>query len=592
VEKLEILEGWMMTMIKKVAENLTEISEKLQEIYLLSQKNHGATYTTESLEYMMGNCHDAMKNMRIDAEELTNIYFSYTQDYLNLLKNTFSPENSQAMLPHDDRRFKEKLWNENPVFNFISQLYLLNNKHVEQTCQAVEGIDDHAKEKLLFHIRQLMDAIAPSNFFLTNPYVLQDALNTHGENLMKGLDNFIDDMKRNDGKLQITMTDFNAFTLGENIAATPGKVIFQNNLMQLIQYQPQTVKIYKKPLLIIPPWINKYYILDLSQENSLVYWLVNQGYTVFIISWVNPDLTHAHINFEDYMREGPLAALDAIQEATGEKSVNAVGYCIGGTLLASTLAYLAKKKENRIASGTYLATMLDFSKPGNLSVFLDEKQVNYLEQYVEKQGYLDGYTLSQAFNMLRSNDLIWSYFVKNYLQGGKPLPLDILYWNADSTNLPKTMLIFYLQNMYLNNRLMQRDEMQLLNTPIDLREIKNPVYFLSTQQDHIAPWESTYVGRSLHGGPTTFTLGGSGHIAGIINPPEKKKYFYYTNDATHENALNADHFMKNAVKNDGSWWNHWESWLRQQSGHQIEAHMIEEGQLPIIESAPGSYVKI
>ncbi len=565
---------------QKITENFIAFNEKCQQICTINSENNSWHNIQKYYDLLIEDYQKVIKHIHFDSEKMFTIYSEYLDNYSALLKNN---------LHYEDKRFKDELWHEHPLYHFISQSYLLLEKTIEQGWQAIEEIAPSHKEKVMFYTKQWLDFMAPSNFLFSNPHVLQQTIETQGDNLVRGLNNFFEDISGCPGKISLKMTDFEAFEIGKNIATTKGKIIFQNSLMQLIQYEPTTSKVYRKPLLIVPPWINKYYILDLSPQNSLVRWLVEQGYTVFMISWVNPNHTHADKNFEHYLSEGTLSALEVIQQTTGISSINAMGYCIGGTLLASTLAYLAAKKKTCIASATYLTTLLDFANPGSLGVFLDEKQFKFIKKYVKQQGFLDGFTLSQAFNLLRANDLIWSNFVKNYLHGDKPIPMDILYWNADYTNLPQKMLIFYLRHMYLDNKLIQSGEIRLLNTPIHLKKIKTPTYFLSAEQDHIAPWKSTYSGRLHHGGKTTFVLSGSGHIAGVINPPIKDKYYYYTNETYYPEA---EEFLNNAQKNNGSWWTHWENWLSSHSGKKIAARMINNAPYSIIEDAPGSYVRV
>ena len=388
----------------------------------------------------------------------------------------------------------------------------------------VDGLDEKTAKKVDFYTRQFVDAMAPSNFVMTNPEVLRKTLESGGENLVKGLENLLDDLERGKGKLQIKMTDLEAFEVGQNIAITPGKVVFQNDLIQLLQYAPTTDEVAKRPVLIIPPWINKFYILDLREKNSFISWAVGEGQTVFVISWVNPDEKLARKSFEDYMLEGPLAALDAIEKATGEKKINVIGYCLGGTLLAATLAYMAAKKIDRVASATFLTTLVDFAEPGELGVFIDEEQLEALEERMEEKGYLEGSAMATTFNMLRANDLIWSFVVNNYLLGKEPFPFDLLYWNSDSTRMPAAMHSFYLRKMYQENLLVKPGGIALKGTPIDLPKIKVPAFILSTKEDHIAPWKSTYAATQLYQGPVDFVLAASGHIAGVVNPPASGKY--------------------------------------------------------------------
>jgi polyhydroxyalkanoate synthase len=397
------------------------------------------------------------------------------------------------------------------------------------------------------------------------------------------------------------MADPEAFTLGKDVGATPGKVVFQNELIQLLQFEPTTKEQFKRPLLIIPPWINKYYILDLRPANSFIKWATDQGHSVFVISWVNPDARLSQKSFSDYLAEGSLAAIDAVCKQTGENEINLIGYCLGGTLLASTMGYMAAKKDHRIASATFFVTMLDFSQPGDLGVFIDDNQVTSLEKKMRKRGYLDGSEMASAFNMLRSNDLIWSFVVNNYLMGKAPFPFDLLYWNSDSTRMPYKMHSEYLRNMYLKNLLKEPGGITLLDTPIDLTKVTTPSYFISTVEDHIAPWKSTYLGTNLLGGPVRFVLGGSGHIAGIVNPPSAGKYGYWTHDEkpggkrgskTSPLPTNADDWLSTAKKHEGSWWTDWQTWVTQLNNEQVPARDPSKGKLKVLDDAPGTYAKL
>jgi polyhydroxyalkanoate synthase len=529
-----------------------------------------------------------------DPQKLTEAQMAFWRDYLALLKNSVLHWTGQSTEPvvqahKKDKRFQYQEWDNNPVFRFIRDAYLLTAQHIQSTVENVQNLDPKTARKVNFYTRQFLDALSPSNFVATNPEVLQTTIDTRGENLVKGLQNMLDDLNRGNGQLAIKMTDLKAFKIGENLAITPGKVIFQNDLMQLIQYQPTTKTVHKTPLLIIPPWINKYYILDLQQHNSLVKYIIDKGYTVFMISWVNPDKRHGDKDFNHYMLEGALAALDAVTLSTGEKEINALGFCIGGTLLACTLAYMAVKKDTRIKSATFLATLLDFRDPGEIQVFIDEDQISALENRMAKHGYLDGGSMSTTFNLLRSNELIWAYFVNNYLHGKEPFPFDLLYWNSDSTNMPASMHSMYLRQMYLQNRLKEAGGISLYNVPINLKNITIPAYFLATQLDHIAPWKSVYEGRHLYGGPVKFVVGGSGHIAGIVNPPDNKKYDYRTNQ---KHPLDADKWFESSTEHQGSWWPNWLHWLKPHSGEMVKGRLPGGGKLPIIEDAPGSYVKV
>jgi polyhydroxyalkanoate synthase len=525
------------------------------------------------------------------AQVSMNMYF----DYLRLWQTSWLRMMGQAAAPvaapaKGDNRFRDDEWQNSFVFDYIKQSYLIAARHIHDTVSKVDGLDPDAKKKVDFFTRQYVDALSPSNFALTNPQVLRETVATGGTNLVKGLKNLLEDIDEGDGQLRIKMTDASAFKVGQNVATTPGKVVFQNELMQLIQYTPATEKVFKRPLLIVPPWINKFYILDLRDKNSFIKWAVSQGHTVFVISWVNPDARYAGKTFDDYMFEGPLAALDAIEKATGEREVNIIGYCLGGTLTGSTLAYMAAKKDDRIKSATYFVSLLDFSIPGELGVFIDESQVASLEKRMNERGYLEGSEMAGTFNMLRANDLIWSFVINNYLMGKEPFPFDLLYWNSDSTRMPAAMHSFYLRNMYLANKLREPGGITLGGVPLNLAKVKVPAYFISTVEDHIAPWKSTYRGAKTLGGKVRFVLGGSGHIAGIVNPPVAGKYGYWTNDQLPEDA---DAWQQGATAHQGSWWNDWQSWIAGLNGEaRVSARQPGDGKLPAIEDAPGSYVAI
>jgi polyhydroxyalkanoate synthase len=488
-----------------------------------------------------------------------------------------------------DKRFRDPEWHDNPIFETFLQGYLLATKWLQTQVRETDGLDDATRQKADFYLRQIIDAIAPSNFILTNPEVLRATLATNGENLVRGMEHMLEDVERGHGKLRIQQTDMSAFKLGENIALTPGKVVFQNDLFQLIQYEPTTAQVHKRPLLIFPPWINKFYILDLTQEKSFVRWTVEQGFTTFIVSWVNPDAKLAMKSFEDYMYEGVYTALDAVEKATGEKEVNAIGYCIGGTMLATSLAHMAAKGDKRIKSATFFATQVDFTAAGDLSVFVDEEQIKEVEQKMEEAGgYLEGDVMARTFNMLRSNDLIWSYVVNNYLLGRDPVPFDLLYWNADATRMPSNLHLFYLRECYLRNNLSEK-RMKVGGELLDLKKVEIPIFLQSSREDHIAPYPSVYKATNLFGGPVEFMLAGSGHIAGVINPPSANKYQYWTN---HARPAKVEDWLKGATETPGSWWPTWEKWIRPQAGDLVHARKPGDGKLKIIESAPGSYVMV
>jgi polyhydroxyalkanoate synthase len=519
------------------------------------------------------------------------------QNYMNLWTATtnrmLGGDSEPVISPEkSDNRFRDEAWNENALFDYIKQSYLLTARWMQETVGEVEGLDAKTAKKVDFYTKQFADALAPSNFLLTNPTVLRETLDSKGENLIRGLENLLSDLEKGEGQLKISMTDAEAFEVGENIATSPGKVVFQTDLMQLIQYEPTTETVYKTPLVIVPPWINKYYILDLRPKNSFIKWAVDQGLTVFVVSWVNPDEKLAQKTFEDYMKEGTLAAIEAVLGITGEAQTNIIGYCLGGTLTASTLAYMAAKKDERVKSATFFTTMIDFEEAGELSVFIDEEQLKALEERMNDRGYLEGSEMATTFNMLRANDLIWSFVVNNYLMGKDPFPFDLLYWNSDSTRMPAAMHSFYLRNMYLENKLIEPNGITLCDTPIDLTRIEIPVCVLSTREDHIAPWKSTYAATQTYKGPVKFLLAASGHIAGVVNAPnpDKPKYSHWTNT---KNPATPEEWLETAKEHPGSWWPEWLKWIKRQSGQKKTAPRIPGTvkNYPAIEDAPGSYVK-
>ncbi len=531
--------------------------------------------------------------MMTDPAKMMQAQASLWQDYMRLWQSTaqkmMGVEGQSVAEPAaGDRRFKDPLWDDNALFDYIKQSYLLTARWMHQTVNDVEGLDDKTAKKVDFYTRQFVDAMAPSNFLLTNPEVLRATVESGGENLLNGLKNLLADLERGKGKLTISQTDSSKFRLGENVAVTPGKVVFQNDLMQLIQYEPLTEEQHEIPLLIIPPWINKFYILDLREKNSFVRWATQQGFTVFVVSWVNPDRQLAQKRFDDYLVEGPLAALDAMEQATGVRGANVIGYCLGGTLLSATLAHMAARGDDRFKAATFFVTMIDFQDAGELGVFIDEAQLQFLEKKMEEQGYLEGSDMATTFNMLRANDLIWSFVVNNYLLGKDPFPFDLLYWNSDSTRMPAAMHSFYLRNMYQKNLLREPDALTIAGVPIDIGKITLPCCFISTREDHIAPWKSTYQGTQLVGGPAKFILAGSGHIAGIVNPPPGK-YPHWTND---ENPPTPDEWLATATQHEGSWWPSWAEWIREKAGPLVPARKPGDGKLTVIEDAPGSYVEV
>jgi polyhydroxyalkanoate synthase subunit PhaC len=488
----------------------------------------------------------------------------------------------------NDKRFSDPEWTSNQFFDFLKQAYLVSTSWANQLINDAD-VDPHTKQKAEFYMRQIANAMSPSNFVLTNPELLRETLTSNADNLVRGMHMLADDIMAGGGDLRIRQSDASMFEVGRNLAVSPGKVIFQNDIMQLIQYAPSTEMVLKKPLLIMPPWINKFYVLDLMPEKSFIKWCVDQGITVFCVSWVNPDARLARKSWEDYIREGPLAALDAIKAATGEDQVHAVGYCVGGTLLSVALAAMAVRGDKRFVSATLLAAQVDFTYAGDLKVFVDEEQVELVEQRMRERGYLEGKAMVTVFNLLRSNDLIWPYIVNNYMKGKAPFPFDLLYWNSDATRLPAANHSYYLRNCYLDNNL-ARGKMTIADTPIDLHAIKVPVYNLASREDHIAPARSVLLGSKFFGGPVKFVLAGSGHIAGVVNPPDKHKYQYWT--GPRPRSANLAGWLEKATEHAGSWWPDWLTWLKAQDSTQVPARVPGDGALKPIEDAPGSYVKV
>lgn len=488
-----------------------------------------------------------------------------------------------------DKRFNDPDWTENPAFDAIKQSYLLTSNWLNDLVANVEDVDPTTKRRVEFFMKMMTDAISPTNFLMSNPAALRELVESRGDSLVKGMEHFAADLERGGGKLAISQTDAQQFVVGENVATAPGKVVYQNDILQLLQFSPTTKTVYEIPLLIFPPWINKFYIMDLRPENSLIRWLTGQGFTVFVASWVNPDAKLAQKSFEDYMYEGIYDATAQVMKQCKTERVNVVGYCIGGTLLACALAHMAAKGDKRINCATTFAAQQDFTEAGDLSLFTDEAWLQDIESRIDQAGgVLSGQSMADTFNSLRSNDLIWSFFVSNYLMGKDPKPFDLLFWNSDQTRMPKTLHMFYLRNFYKDN-LLSKGELVLGGETLDMGKIKIPVYVQSSKDDHIVPYRSAYRGANLYGGPTTFTMAGSGHIAGVINPPAAKKYQHWTNPALPEKV---EAWLSEAVEHPGSWWEHWAAWLAEKSGKQVAARDPAKGPLKPLEDAPGSFVKV
>jgi polyhydroxyalkanoate synthase len=523
------------------------------------------------------------------AEAQNRLLAGYVGLWSSSLKRMMGEPATPTVEPEErDKRFLDPAWRSNQFFDFIKQFYLITSRWAEAMTAEAEGIDPHTREKAAFYVKLIAAALAPSNFALTNPEVLRETLASDADNLVRGMHMLAEDIKAGNGTLKIRQSDGSRFRLGENLATTPGKVIHQNDVCQLIQYRPATDGVLKRPLLIVPPWINKFYILDLTPEKSFIRWCVEQGHTVFVISWINPDRRQARTSFADYMRKGIFESLDVIGAITGEPEVNAVGYCVGGTLLSIALAYAAAKGDRRIASATMFATQVDFTEAGDLKVFIDEEQIAAVEKLMDVRGYLEGRNMHAAFNMLRPNDLIWPYVISTYFKGQQPAPFDMLYWNSDTTRMPAANHSFYLRNCYLDNRLSQ-GTLEIDGIRLDLRKVTVPIFNLATREDHIAPPRSVFNGSTFFGGKVTYVLGGSGHVAGVINPPSRNKYEYWTGLAAKGDL---DAWVAKAKRHPGSWWPYWQKWIERHGAARVPARKVGNRKYRPIEDAPGSYVRV
>ena len=582
----------------RLAHNLTLAYEKmarLAQMLATSPEEQRAEAETQMLPMAqvsrtlgdIAQAHMAHPEKLMEAQAL--LWAKYTEVWNGAWARAMGhPVDPIAVPARNDRRFKDKDWSENSVYDFIKQIYLVSVQWAQAMVDTAEGVDPHTKQKAKFYVENIANALSPSNFPLTNPEVLKATLSSSGENLLQGLSKFEEDLKSSGGRLRIKQVDGRPFKLGENIATTPGRVIFRNDVFELIQYSPQLTRTFEIPLLIVPPWINKYYILDLNEQKSFVRWCVENGLTVFIMSWINAGADQARKSFADYTRDGFLKAVEVALAATGAPKVNAVGFCVGGSLVASSLGYMAAKGDNRVGAATFFTTQVDFEKAGDLLVYVDEEQVKWIEERMQDKGYLPGSRMADAFNLLRSNDLIWSYVVNNYLLGREPAAFDLLYWNSDSTRMPAGVHSFYLRECYMNNRLSQ-GRMVLDNTRIDLKKVKVPIYNLACKEDHIAPLPSVFRLGQFFGGETRLVVSGSGHIAGVVNPPAAKKYQYWTND---DEAGTLEQWMKTAKEHAGSWWPDWLDWITSRSGDKITAPVPGEGPYPVLGDAPGQYVRV
>ncbi len=579
------------------AENLAKLVDQGRRVLAAAMS---ASDLNETRSELAVNVADATKTLGLVAEywmmqpervaKAQADLISGLGDIWSQTLHRFSGEEAAPIVPPDpsDKRFASPDWSNNPFFDCLRQTYALTTSWANDMVERTEGLDPQTRAKAAFYTRLISSAVSPSNFVATNPELLRATLAARGGNLVRGMEMLAEDLSAGGGTLKIRQTDQTKFQLGVDMANTPGKVVLRNELMELIQYSPTTPQVYARPLLLIPPWINKFYVLDLNREKSFVRWAVAQGLTVFIISWVNPDESKADLGFEAYMHDGVLAALDAIELATGEKRIAAGGYCVGGTLLASTLAYMATKGDKRIDSVTFFATQVDFSEAGDMQIFVDEAKLAALEEAMAKTGYLEGVKMANTFNMLRPNELVWNYVVNNYIKGEAPSAFDLLAWNADSTRIPRANHSFYLRNCYLENNL-TRGEMVIDGVKLNLKDVTMPIYEIAAKEDHIAPARSVFIGARYFGGPVKYVLGGAGHIAGIINPPEKNKYQYWTGGPPV--GLYED-WLKTARETKGSWWPDWLAWLTAEAPKQVPAREPGGGKLKQICDAPGEYVRV
>jgi polyhydroxyalkanoate synthase subunit PhaC len=521
-------------------------------------------------------------------EAQTRLVSSYLSIWSNAVQRVGGQETPEPVSPErGDKRFQDPEWGKNAFFDFLKQTYLVTSRWATDLVEDTEGLDEHTRHKARFYVRQVSNAISPSNFVLTNPELFRETVASNGENLARGMHMLAEDIKAGHGELKLRQSDASRFAVGENLATTPGKVIARSELVEIIQYEPATEKVLKRPLLICPPWINKFYILDLNPDKSFIRWAVEQGNTVFVISWINPDERHGKMDWDDYVNLGLDFALKSVERATGERQVNAIGYCVGGTLLAAALAKMARESDDRIATATFLTTQVDFTHAGDLKVFVDEDQIAALEKAMNGKGYLDGTRMATAFNMLRSSELVWPYVVNNYMRGKAPMPFDLLYWNSDSTRMAAANHSFYLRNCYLENNL-SRGKMKLGGKPVSLADVTIPVYNLATREDHIAPARSAFLGSSFFSGPVEFVLAGSGHIAGVVNPPKSGKYQFWTGGKP---AGEFDQWLADAAETPGSWWPHWQKWIESNGKKKVDARVPGSG-TEVLDDAPGSYVKM
>jgi len=583
--------------VNETAERIARITERSQKVWLDAlERGFSTAHAVNPDPFNTFPVMARLAQQWLDhPEKLTQATLEYWNQqaelWTRIWKRSLGAEDTEPLVtpPKSDKRFQHPAWEDNPFFDYLKQSYLITGKWLRDRLADAENLPARDRKKLEFLTRNFIEALAPSNYPGTNPEVLKAIMEEKGENLLRGLDNLLRDLERGKGQLLIQQSDMDAFKVGENLATTPGKVIYQNEIMQLLQYAPTTEQVYERPLLIVPPWINKYYILDINEKKSMVRWLVDQGHTVFVISWVNPDGRQRDETWQSYMRKGVLTAIEKVIAETDASKIDIAGYCIGATMLGTALAYMAATGDDRIGSATFLTGQLDFSDAGDLQTFVDQGILDMLEAKVEEQGYLDAENMLAAFNSLRSTDLIWGFVVNNYLLGKDNFPFDLLYWNSDSTRMPGKVHLYYLENFYYRNRL-AKGELEIDGIRLDLKKVRMPAYHVATREDHIAPAPSAYRAAKLLGGRSQrFALAGSGHIAGVVNPPAAEKYQHWVKDGVKEPHV--EEWLKHAEEQPGSWWPDWQAWLAKRSRKKVPAR--EPGKvLGSIEDAPGSYVKV
>ena len=539
-------------------------------------------YTKAAAAYMA----EMMANPSKIIEQQVSFWGKSLQQFMQAQQNMSGAGETPSRNSPTDPRFKNQLWETNPYFNYVKQQYLLSSAAIEDAVNGLDDLNDADKRRISFFSRQMIDMMSPTNFLATNPDALAKAAETEGQSLVDGLENLVRDIEAGKGELAVTLSDPDAFEVGVNLATSPGDVVFQNRMFQLIQYAPKTEKVHKTPLIIFPPWINKFYILDLKEKNSLIKWLTEQGFTLFVVSWVNPDATYADVGLDTYMTEGFITAIDQVKQITGENQVNAVGYCIAGTMLSITMAHMAKTGDKSVRSATFFTTIADFEDPGEMGVFLEEDFLRGIEEEVDRNGYLNSFFMQRTFSYLRANDLVYGPAIRAYMMGEAPPAFDLLYWNGDSTNLSARLAKEYLRQLCQRNEL-AKGEFAMLGENLSLKDIKTPICAVACETDHIAKWQSSYAGLNQFSGPKKFILSESGHVAGIVNPPSKNKYGFYTNAAKMKAP---DAWKEDADYTAGSWWPNWRDWLKKHSGAQVSARKTGGQQHPVIEPAPGSYV--